>query len=660
MSFAIAGKILHVDLSGNKIWTEPIPEEWIYKFIGSRGVNAKILWDSVKPGIDPLGPGNVLIFGTGTLTGTFAPTSGRTTVTCKSPTTHLYLKTNVGGHWGTELKFSGYDYLVVHGVAATPVYLWIHDERVEICDARHLSGKDVRESAKLLHKEVGDPSAQVAVIGQGGENLVFFAAVMFSVYNAAARGGAGAVMGSKKLKAVVVRGHGSVRVADPEEFYRSCHVAIKNSYEDATARFAHLYGTAGSVPMVNEARAFPSYNFRQGYIEGAEKVGGPYLAEQSGFLKRRIGCNACIFCCHRYCEIKEGKYAGCYTGGPEYETISALGTGCGSIDLEVVIKANELCNIYGLDTISTGNLIQWAMECYEKNIFTKEQLGGLRLEWGNGDAIVEMVRRIAFRQGLGNLLADGVKRASEKIGHGSEEWAIQAKGLEQSRVETRAAFGYALAFAVNPRGPDHLHSETIAEFGTRPGGRRLIKKITGDEKYANPRLMEKRAEIVRWHEDCFAATDSLGLCAFINTSRFGVDPQQMADMFSAAIGRRVTEEELMKAGRRILTLEKCFNVREGATRADDVLPWRLMNEPLESLARGQDVVKAMEGKTSPEDFIPINSPEMLNRMLDEYYELHDWDRKTSWPYRETLEKLDLPEVIQELESKGKIPRKPDR
>lgn len=659
MPFAIAGKILHVDLSSNKIWTEPVPEEWIHKFIGSRGVNAKILWHLVKPGIDPLGPENILIFGTGTLTGTFAPTSGRTTVTCKSPTTHLYLKTNVGGHWGTELKFAGYDYLVVHGAAVTPVYLWIDDEKVEIRDAQHLWSKDVRETTKLLHEEVGDPSVQVAVIGQGGENLVFFAAIMFSVYNAAARGGAGAVMGSKKLKAVAVQGHGSVRVADPKEFYRSCHIAIKNSYEDATAKFAHLYGTAGSVPMVNEARAFPSYNFRQGYIEGAEKIGGPYLAEQSGFLKRRIGCNACIFCCHRYCEIKGGKYAGCYTGGPEYETISALGAGCGSINLEVVIKANELCNIYGLDTISTGNLIQWAMECYEKNIFTKEQLGGLRLEWGNGDAIVEMVRRIALRQGLGNLLADGVKRASERIGHGSEKWAIQAKGLEQSRVETRAAFGYALAFAVNPRGPDHLHSETIAEFGTRPGGRRLIKKITGDEKYANPRLTEKRAEIVRWHEDCFAATDSLGLCAFINTSRFGVDPQQMADMFSAAIGRRVTEEELMKAGRRILTLEKCLNVREGATRADDVLPWRLMNEPLESLARGQDVMKAMEEKGGPEGFVPINSPDMLNRMLDEYYELHDWDKKTSWPYRETLEKLDLKEVIQELESKGKTPRKSD-
>ena len=656
MPFAIAGKILQVDLSKRKIWTEAVPEEWIHKFVGSRGVNAKILWDSGGPGIDPLGPENTLIFGTGTLSGTFAPTSGRTTITCKSPTTHLYLKTNVGGHWGTELKYAGYDYLVVRGAAKTPVYLWIDDGKVEIRDARHLWGKDVRETTSLLHEELGDSSTQVAVIGQGGENLVYFAAIMVSVYNAAARGGAGAVMGSKKLKAVAVRGHGSVKVADAKEFYRSCHVAIKNSYEDATAKFAHLYGTAGSVPMVNEARAFPAYNFRRGYIEGAEKIGGPYLAE-SKYLKRRLGCNACVFCCHRYCEIQEGKYAGCYTGGPEYETISALGAGCGSIDLEVVIKANELCNIYGLDTISAGNLIQWAMEGYEKNIFTEQQLGGLRLEWGNGEAILEMVRKIAHRQGLGNILADGVKRAAEKIGRGSEKWAIQAKGLEQSRVETRAAFGYALAFAVNPRGPDHLHSETIAEFGTRPGGRRLIKKITGDEKYANPRLIEKRADIVRWHEDCFAATDSLGLCAFINTSRFGVDPQQMADMFSAAIGKRVTEEELMKAGRRILTLEKCFNVREGATRADDVLPWRLMNEPLESLARGQDVMKAMEGKATPEDFTPINSPAMLNRMLDEYYELHEWDKQTSRPYRDTLEKLDLKEVILELESKGKIPPK---
>jgi aldehyde:ferredoxin oxidoreductase len=654
MPFAIAGKILQVDLSKRKIWTESVPEEWIHKFVGSRGVNAKILWDSVGPGIDPLGPENTLIFGTGTLSGTFAPTSGRTTITCKSPTTHLYLKTNVGGHWGTELKYAGYDYLVVRGAAKTPVYLWIDDGKVEIRDARHLWGKDVRETTSLLHEEIGDSSTQVAVIGQGGENLVYFAAIMVSVYNAAARGGAGAVMGSKKLKAVAVRGHGSVKVADAKEFYRSCHVAIKNSYEDATAKFAHLYGTAGSVPMVNEARAFPAYNFRRGYIEGAEKIGGPYLAE-SKYLKRRLGCNACVFCCHRYCEIQEGKYAGCYTGGPEYETISALGAGCGSIDLEVVIKANELCNIYGLDTISAGNLIQWAMEGYEKNIFTEQQLEGLRLEWGNGEAILEMVRKIAHRQGLGNILADGVKRAAEKIGRGSEKWAIQAKGLEQSRVETRAAFGYALAFAVNPRGPDHLHSETIAEFGTRPGGRRLIKKITGDEKYANPRLLEKRADIVRWHEDCFAATDSLGLCAFINTSRFGVDPQQMADMFSAAIGKRVTEEELMQAGRRILTLEKCFNVREGATRADDVLPWRLMNEPLESLARGQDVMKAAEGKATPEDFTPINSPAMLNRMLDEYYELHEWDKQTSWPYRTTLEKLDLKEVVLELESKGKIP-----
>ena len=659
MTFGVVGKILHVDLSQNKIWSEGIPQGWILKFIGSRGVNTKILWDSVKAGIDPLGPENILIFGTGTLTGTFAPTSGRTTITCKSPATHLYLKTNVGGHWGTELKFAGYDYLVVHGMAARPVYLWIDNDKVEIRDAQHLWGKDVRETTKLLQEELGDHSVQVAAIGQGGENLVLFASVMLSVYNAAARGGAGAVMGSKKLKAVVVRGHGSVKVADPKEFYRSCHVAIKNSYEDATAKYAHLYGTAGTVPMANEARAFPSYNFRKGYIENAEKIGGPYLAE-SGYLKGRIGCNACIFCCHRYCEIQHGKYAGCYTGGPEYETVSALGAGCGTTELEVVIKAGELCNIYGLDTISTGNLIQWAMEGFERGVFDEEKTGGLRLEWGNGEVIVELVKRIALRQGFGNLLADGVKRASEKIGQGSEKWAIQAKGLEQSRVETRAAFGYALAFAVNPRGPDHLHTEVIAEFGTRPGGRRLIKKITGDEKYANPRLTEKRAEIVRWHEDCYAATDSLGLCAFINTSRFGVDPQQMADMVSAAIGVRVTEEELMKAGRRIITLEKSFNVREGASRADDVLPWRLMNEPLESLARGADVLKAMEREKGQEVFVPINSPEMLNRMLDEYYDLHGWDKKTSWPYRETLEGLGLEEVIQELEPKGKVPHRSDK
>jgi len=319
--------------------------------------------------------------------------------------------------------------------------------------------------------------------------------------------------------------------------------------------------------------------------------------------------------------------------------LSALGSGCGLLDTEVVIKANELCNLLGLDTISCGSVIQWGMECYEKGLITAGDLDGLELHWGNGPAVLEMVRRIAFREGFGDVLAEGVKVAAEKVGGDSYQWAVQAKGLEQSRVDTRSAKAYALAFAVNPRGPDHLHTETFAEFGLSPEARALIRKITGDEKYANPYLTDKRPEIVRWHEDCYAVTDSLGFCAFTTTALYGITPELMAQVFSAATGYEISEEAIMEAGRRIVTLEKCYNVREGATRQDDTLPWRMMNE------------------RSPDRPDPnaINSAEELAAMLDRYYALHGWDPKTSWPLRSTLERLGLGDVARELGALGKLP-----
>jgi len=634
--YAYAGKILHVDLTAEKVREEPLSQERVKKLMGGRGVNAALLFELTKPGIDPLGEENILLFGTGALSGTCAPSSGRMTITAKGPATNLYLKSSVGGHFAPELKFAGYDYLVIHGKARRPVYLWIQDEKVTIRDASHLWGKDVPDTDELIQEELKNDRVETAGIGPAGENLVKFAAIMIG-HNSAGRGGLGAVMGAKKLKAVAVQGHKPVEVARPELFKNLSLRALQTLAGFEGRKGLSLYGTAGLVPIRNEMQLFPVKNFQEDHLEGAYQFSGQYLAEK-GYLKNRFGCSACGTSCHRFTTVDEGKYKGSKSGGPEYETVAAFGGGCKVIDTEAILKANELCNRYGMDTISTGSVIQWAMECREKEVLDAE---GVNLNWGNGEAIVELVRRIAFRQDIGDLLAEGVKRAAEKVGHDSWKWAIHVKGLEQSRAEVRARKGYALALAVNPRGPDHLCSQVYAEDGATPEARALIKKICGSEKYATHVMPEKRGAIVRWHEDCYAATDALGLCTFVTLSRgYLIDPKMMTEFYAHATGTEVSEEELLEVGHRIVTLEKAFNVREGATRKDDTLAWRFMNEPIQSGPR--------RGMTTPQ--------KELDLMLDEYYELHGWDRATGWPKKETLESLGLEKVAEELARFGKIPR----
>jgi aldehyde:ferredoxin oxidoreductase len=308
-----------------------------------------------------------------------------------------------------------------------------------------------------------------------------------------------------------------------------------------------------------------------------------------------------------------------------------------------------------MDTISAGSVVQWAMESYERGVITEKDTGGVKLEWGSREAILSLLEQVALHKGFGARLGGGVRRAAKSMGKGSEKWAVEAKGLEQSRVETRTAFGYALAFAVNPRGPDHLHSQVLAEFGTRPGGRALVAKITGHERYAFPRTLEKRADIVRWHEDCYAATDAVGLCSFATTARYGVTPELLARMLSAATGIDFFESEsLLLAGRRIVNLEKAFNVREGATREHDCLPHRLMNEVLpQTSAKDDDRSKAAPDRPSPVKE-SINSRAYLDRMLDEYYELHGWEKTTGLPRCKTLGDLDLGDVAAELDRMGKL------
>jgi aldehyde:ferredoxin oxidoreductase len=639
--FGHQGKILHVDIGNRTSWIEDIPEEWRKIYIGSRGINAKILWDYCKdPSITWDNPRNIIIFAPGAMTGTTAPASGRTSVTTVGCTTGLYLKSNTGGHWGAELKYAGYDHLVVHGVAKKPVYIHIKDDLVEVLDAENLWGKDIIETDKLLKKMHGEDSRGL-YIGPAGENLVRAASIHCSLYHAAGRGGGAAVMGKKKLKAICVRGTKPVRVKDPKKFAEVAEEMRELLRADSGAQGLHEFGTSGSLAGVNELHAFPGRNWQTGYTENVFPITGQAL-NAGGYLKRRVACFGCTIGCHRYSSIEKGPNAGIASGGPEYETFGALGNGPGIINTEGVLLANEMCNRLGLDTITAGGVAQWAIESYERGVLTKEDTNGIDLGWGKIPELLQTIEALAFRKGkLGNLLGDGLKIATKKVGHDSYKWAIMnAKGLEQSNVETRSAKAYALAFAVNPRGNDHLMTETFAEFGSSPEAVDVIEKITGDKKWASPHYTEYRAEIVRWHEDCYEITEALGFCVFTSTAAYGVNPDNMARLYTAATGIEMTEDEIMLTGRRVCTLEKAFNVTRGATRAHDNLPWRLMNE---GAASGP-----LKGAT--------NSQKELDGMLDRYYDLHEWDKATSWPKRRTLEKLGLKDVADYLGELGKLPK----
>jgi len=604
--FGWAGKILHVDLSTQNIWEEEFPTELGRKFLGSRGINAKFLWDLInKPGINPLAPENPLIFGTGLLTGTSAPSSGRTTITCKGAATNLYLKTNMGGHWGAELKFAGYDHLIMHGASTKPVYLLIKDNKVEIRDASALWGLDVRQTTEKLKEDHGDPELKVATIGPAGENLVLFAPIMNSVYNAAGRGGAGAVMGSKKLKAIAVRGTGEVTVKEPKKFHKLALAARSAFYSDPYGLKYYMWGTGGFVAKENG-------------VKGSVLI-SPNFMLRVGQFKRRHGCFGCSIGCHRYIELDSGPYAGTFTCGPEVETVEALGRDCGNVDFETLVKANDLANILGMDTISVGKVIAWAMESYERGVLG-DYAEDIKLEFGNTEAIMQVLPMIAYRKGkLGNLLADGTKRAAEKIGQDSIKWAMQQKGLEDHGGTTLQSRGsYVLGCAANPRGPDHLSAQPVPAFGTQVHHREKMEEITGS-KWPGP-LEEKNVPLVtRWHEDMFTSLDCLGFCIFSGISALAVTFENMAEMFSLATGIDMTEDELRLAARRVFNLEKSFNVQEEVKREDDYPPWYYPTKDIKDPA-------ALEGYD--------DSKAYWDRMLDGYYSLHEWDPRTTKPYKD--------------------------
>ena len=597
------GKILRVNLTNGNVKVEDINEEWAKKYIGGRGYGTRIIYEEVDPAVDPLSEDNKVIIATGPLDGTLAPSSGRVMVITKGALNGAIACSNSGGHFGPALKQTGYDMIILEGKAKEPVYLWINKGKVEIRNAGNLWGKPVNEADKLMRKET-HPEAETMVIGPAGEKLSLIANVMFNGHRAAGRTGVGAVVGSKNLKGIAVRGNLDIKVAEPEKFmeavYETRDILSKDAFSGGGGA---KYGTAVLVNVINGIGGLPTRNAQDAYFPEAEKISGDALAKNN--LVRNEGCDNCPIACGRVTEIREGKYKGEKGTGPEYESIWALGAMCGVSDLNAIVMANYLCDRYGLDTISAGVTVACAMELYEKGYMPKED-APFPLNFGSGDALVEAIKLMGEQKGkLGKLLAQGSYRLAEHYGH--PELSMSAKKQEIPAYDPRAIKGIGLEYATSNRGACHVRGYTVAA------------EVLGN---VDRLKYEGKAELTKTFQDLTAALDSTGICLF---TTFGLGAKEIAALYSAATGFECDEKEFMKIGERIWNLERLFNLRAGFTRKDDTLPPRLLKEPI---------------KTGPSK----GEIEELDKMLDDYYRVRGWD-KDGVPTKEKLEELGLSELV---------------
>ncbi|NPV88140.1 aldehyde ferredoxin oxidoreductase family protein [Coprothermobacteraceae bacterium] len=595
-----AGKILRVNLSTGEIKTEQLDMDLAKKFIGGRGLASKILMDEVDPKVDPLSPENKIIYATGPLSGTNAPTGGRYMVVTKGPLTGTIASSNSGGYFGAELKFAGWDMVIVEGKAEKPVYLSIHDDKVEIKDASHLWGKTVFEVTDVLADEFGDGKARVACIGQAGENLVKFAAIMNDKHRAAGRTGVGAVMGSKNLKAIVVRGSGKPTPANPEftQVVRQKVEIIRQN--GVTGQGLPALGTKVLDNIINQHGAYPTRNFQQTMFEWTHEISGEALVEKKYLTKNRP-CFACPIACGRVIALPNG----IESEGPEYEAGWAYGANCGVNDLIAICEANDLCNKYGIDPISAGATIACAMELYEKGYLPKEDLEkGPELRFGSSEAIVYYTKAIALREGLGAKLAEGSKRFAEMYGH--PEFAMHVKGQELPAYDPRGVQGHGLQYATSNRGGCHVRGYMISP------------EVLGVPQKLDPQQLEGKPEWVKLFQDLTAVIDSAGLCLFTS---FALNLDDYRDLINADTGFGYTSEELLKAGERIWNLERLFNLKAGFTKADDTLPKRLLEEPVP------------EGPQK-------GAVHQLHALLPLYYKVRGWN-EDGVPTQEKLVELGL-------------------
>lgn len=626
-----------MELSERKTSVKPLSEYLITHFIGGRGINLKLLYDEVGPEVGPLDPRNRFIIGAGPLVGTIAPSSGRVQCTTKSPLTGILGDSNMGGFFGAEMKFAGYDHFVIAGQSEKPVYLWIHDDQVEIREAAHLWGLDTWETTAAIQRELEDRDIQVLTIGPAGENLVKFACLISNLGRAAGRGGCGAVWGSKRLKAIAVRGTRRIDVARPQEFLRTAEGCFQKIYADPGLKQRSIEGTP-SLVLVANAMGWLGYKNLQ--CSTNEEIAKKLSAE--AFLKYCTKSKACFNCpvhCSHYYVVKDGPFKDTQAEGLEYIGISGFGLKTGVDYYPAVLKANELANRYGLDAGSLGDVIAWAMECFDRGMITREDAEGMPLQFGDYESMLTVIPKIARRKGIGDILAEGVVGAAKKIGKGSMQFAHHVKGLSLM-IDIRTGYGYALGHIVSNIGAHHSRGAVLAEEGwlARSIPDEVAQKMFGTLAVKNPYTHEAKEKTVQWYERGTVTNDCVGMCKFVVTPAGGpkvVTVNDIATMLSQATGIPFREEDLEIAVERILALERAFNAREGVSRKDDTLPPRMWETP----------------ETGPHKDFRFDKKSM-GKLLDQYYALHGWN-ENGIPERKTLEKLGLTYVAEELDRLGK-------
>jgi aldehyde:ferredoxin oxidoreductase len=596
----LTDQMLRVNLTSGQVQTIPTPRHLFAQYLGARGVGAAMLYHDLPAHTDPLGPDNQLIFLTGPLEGTLAPGANKITVTFRSPLSNTYSFSLCGGHLAPELKFAGFDGAIIEGKAAKPVYLWINNGQASLRDAGHLWGQLTHATEDAIRNELGDHDIRVACIGPAGEKLVRYACIQADYHREFGRGGAGAVMGSKNLKAIAVRGAGDVPVADPEALKRLAEDMMAQLADHPKANLRRKFGTPEMVEGTNKLGFWATNNFSTGHFEQANLLTGPKLKETT-----YIGDNSCYACtvaCGKISPVKSGPFAGSALEGAEFETLGLLGPNCGVADIDAIVAATAVCDKYGFDTMSAGLVASFAMEAFERGYITLEQTGGQPWRFGCPTALVQIMEQIATRQGLGNLLAEGAQRAAQALG--ATDLAMVVKGQELATYEPRGVVGMGLSYAISPKGGHHMIAPTMG------------LETAGDP--ANRLKSEGKAKMVRDTQLIMTIVDSLVLCS---SMRFVLSPKSMLELYRAVTGLALTEEEALLIAERITNLERLFNVREGFSRKDDALPARLVDEPMPS--------GPSQGSAVP-----------LETMLNEYYSLMGWDAN-GVPTPERLQALGL-------------------
>jgi len=610
-------------LTTKEITKRNIPKSIRKKYLGGRGINMYLLYNHLLPEIDPLSPENILLVGSGLLTGIPALGSGRCDIAAKSPITGAIGDSNVGGFFAPEMRMAGFDHLVITGKAEKPSYLFIYDDEIEILDADYIWGKDTFETQNLIRIKHGDEEIKSLVIGKAGENLVRFANIRTGMKNSAGRTGMGCVMGSKNLKAIAARGTLDIEFNNPDELLLYSKEIIDKVMKNRYSRAASRWGTLVIYSTTNTTGLIRTRNFQLNQLEQGWDI---EPEEMDKYTIGMSGCYGCpVSCRHRY-TLKEGDFAPIFAEGPEYTSLGAFGTMVDCKKMETILIANHLVNKYGLDTLETGGLIAWAMELYEKGIINEKVTDGLRLDWGNEKVLFDLIKKIAHREGFGNTLADGFKTAIAKIGNESKYYAIEVKGMSNLHSDERPTPSLALGITTSTRGADHLRGRPAIDLYGLPED--FLEEIYGGKMSSDYRSYEGKSRMVWWQELLYAVTDSLGTCKFQTVFLAVHAPkwEEFSKLIYLTSGMEFSVVDLMQIGERIYTIERMFNNREGFSRKDDNLPERYFEEATPiglPRVRGLNIDR---GK--------------FEKLLDEYYILHGWDNN-GVPTKETLKKLEL-------------------